>query len=521
MALIGKEEPRLWTRPLRDLTPETSFGFEAVAFAREVLGVELHPWQRWWLIHTLELAPGSFTSDALPELRFRTVITEVARQNGKSFLLMVRMLWRMFMWDDGTGHAPLVLGTAHKLSLAEEILDQTVKIVHRSDALYGSITHRHNTNGDKYFELSNGARYKCEAASDDGGRGLTVTDLGFDELRQQRDWSAWAAMSNTTNAVASSQVVGVSNAGEAKSTVLASLRSKGLAEIAAWAESSGEYVPEDPSLGWFEWSAPDDCSIWDRDGWAWSNPSLGHPRGPTEALLKSRADLVGLPGEGIPEAKFRTENLCQWVTAMERGPFDDESIEACVDLESVVDEASPLVVSVDTARDRSVSWVAVAGWRPDGVPHVEVIARRAFTDWVPAYLAGKDPGTLAFRPAATVVQGRGCHASSLIDFIEDADVPVTRCEGNDLTSACGQFFDRIVQGTVRFGDEPALLTALREVVVKNLGDAFVWNRDKSPVDVAPLCAATFALWGLVHGVSASAPKATAYGSDYGSWWEGV
>lgn len=167
-----------------------------------------------------------------------------------------------------------------------------------------------------------------------------------------------------------------------------------------------------------------------------------------------------------------------------------------------------------------MSWVAVAGWRPDGVPHVELIARRAYTDWVPAFLAGKAPGDLDFRPDATVVQGRGCHASSLIDFIEDADVPVTRCEGNDLTSACGQFFDRIVQGTVRFkADEEALMLALREVVVKSLGDAFVWNRDKSPVDVAPMCAATFALWGLVNGVTAKKPPTTAYGPEYGKWWE--
>ena len=82
MALIGKEEPRLWTRPLRELTPETSLGFEVVEFATDVLGVDLYPWQRWLLVHGLELESGS-------QLRFRKVFVMVGRQNGKSTLLQV------------------------------------------------------------------------------------------------------------------------------------------------------------------------------------------------------------------------------------------------------------------------------------------------------------------------------------------------------------------------------------------------------------------------------------------------
>ena len=51
----GYAEPRIWTKPLRELTPETSLGFEVIDYAREVLHVELRPWQKWLLIHALEL----------------------------------------------------------------------------------------------------------------------------------------------------------------------------------------------------------------------------------------------------------------------------------------------------------------------------------------------------------------------------------------------------------------------------------------------------------------------------------
>src|SRR4051812_38762322 len=73
--LLGSETPRLWTKPRRPLTPKTTAGYEAIAFAETVLGLILLPWQRWLLLHMLELNPdGTF--------RFRTVVILVARQNG-------------------------------------------------------------------------------------------------------------------------------------------------------------------------------------------------------------------------------------------------------------------------------------------------------------------------------------------------------------------------------------------------------------------------------------------------------
>lgn len=520
--LRGKTEPRLWTRPLRKLTPETSLGFEAIEFSEEVLGRPLHPWQKWFLVHSMELMPGSFASDDFPVFRFKTVILLVARQNGKSYIMSTRLLWRMLMWEQPEENAPLILGTAHKLSAAEEILDLSYNALRRSDALRGLIKRKSNVNGDKHVELTNGARYKCEAASDDGGRGLSVTDLGFDELRQQRDWSAWSAMSNTTNAIHSSQIIGVSNAGEAKSDVLRSLRAKGVAEIEAYLAYIADGGTDeqwaggaDKTLGLFDYGAPDDCDIWDREGWAQANPSLGYPGGPSEATIASLASMVGVPGEGMPEHKFRTENLCQWVTVMAEGPFPSEALEQCLDNVSEIAPESPLYIAVDTAKDRGMSYVAVAGWREDGLPHVEVITQRAYTDWVPKFLAND----LAFEPEAVIVQGRGSHASSLIDFIEDAGTPVTRCEGSNLTAACGQFYDRVIQGTVRWGEQPVLQLALGEAAIKTLGDSWIWNRDKSPVDIAPLCAATFALWGLVNAKRTETPISAYSSTDYGGWWK--
>ena len=50
-----------------------------------------------------------------------------------------------------------------------------------------------------------------------------------------------------------------------------------------------------------------------------------------------------------------------------------------------------------------------------------------------------------------------------------------------------------------------------------MGDSWIFNRDKSPVDIAPLCAASVALWGLTTGVKKE-KTASAYTDEYEKWW---
>lgn len=529
MQPLGHEEPRLWTRPLRELTPDTSFGFEAIEFSESMLGRPLMPWQKWLFIHTLELAPGSFTYDKHPDLRFDTVIIEVARQNGKSYWMSTRALWRMFMWDHPSGDSPLVVGTAHKETAAQEIKDIAARAVRSSAQLGQYYAHNYTNNGNNHLLLNTGARYRVEAASDDMARGLTVTDLLFDELRQQRNWDAWTAGSNTTNAVPNSQVIAVSNAGEAKSIVLASLRQQGIREIEQYFDHMAEHGTTDgyegTSLGLFEYSAADDASIWDRQAWAQSNPSLNHP-GPggkplvTEKMIASKARMVGVPGEGIPEHKFRTEVLCQWVTVSREPTFAPHLIEACTDDTSELAEDSPVYLAFDTSYDRSRTYLAIAGYRDDGIPHVEVIVERAGTEWLARMLAAPvgESGALTFAPTAVVAQGRGAPASSLIEYVEAEGVSVTRCEGPNLPASSSQFSDRVFNGTVRFRDDSSLMLALTETEKKSLGEVWVWNRKDSPVDAAPLCAVSMALWALESNASGP-PKVSAYaGETYERWW---
>jgi hypothetical protein len=316
--IVGRTVPRLYTRPLVTgepgpcecgcaLTDATSLGFQAIAFAETVAGAVLLPWQRWWLIHALELLPnGSF--------RFRTIVTLVARQQGKTWLLKILALWSMYL-----GVARLVLGSAQSLDIARESWQGAVEIVADQPELAAEVGNVRHANGEQCLTLINGARYRITASTGKAGRGLSVDLLILDELREHRDWAAWAALSKTTMARPNALTVCISNAGDDRSVVLNQLRDAALAAITA---AAADPLAEDDGLALFEWSAPEGCELSDPDGWAQAMPGLGHGT-ITEAAVRS-ALATDSP------AVFRTELLCQRVPTLDSA-IDPAAWKACAD----------------------------------------------------------------------------------------------------------------------------------------------------------------------------------------------
>lgn len=290
----GSAVPRLFTPPLRELTPDSSWGFELIDFARDVLGVTLDPWQRWLAVHMLELRGDG-------RLRFATTIIEVARQNGKSTFVSVMTLW--FMMVKGW---PLVLGTAQDLGTAEEVWESTLATLQDDEDLAPFVEKVIRVNGKKEFRLATHERYVVKAASRRAGRGMSGNLVILDELREQQNWLAWSAVTKTTNAQENRLIVGMSNAGDLTSVVLRHFRMMAHAAIgdpdgivaAAGeidvtaptaadvdvdledAEDAEFYLDamevDEDTLFLAEWSAEPGCEKTDRKGWAQANPSLGY-----------------------------------------------------------------------------------------------------------------------------------------------------------------------------------------------------------------------------------------------------
>lgn len=530
--LTGRTEPRIFTPPLRELrpavydddgetllSPATSLGFEAIEFAETVLGIELRPWQRWLLIHMLELLPNG-------RLRFRTCIVLVARQNGKTTLSVILSLF--FLYALGR---ELVIGTAQDLGLAEEVWAKAVELAREVPELAELIQQVVLQTGKQALILEDGERYLIKAANRKAGRGLSGDLVLLDELREHTNFQAWAAVSKTTMARANSIVLALSNAGDASSVVLAHLRKlahkalgdpDGINKLDAAATplqlpANLTQVPGS-QLGIFEWSSAPGAELTDPDALAQANPSVGYG----EFEWANIAAAL----ESDDEFTYRTEVMCQWADGAFHSPFGPGKWEAGI-VRGDDDHGRPLrkdqlpqiTSKIKVGVDYSGTWayITVCGWNNRNRPQVEVVARGAGVEWVRPWLEQR-----RHLIDAISGQGRGALISpTLTDLeqpwvdsagIEHEPLPVQRWQGEDLTAGTVRFFEAIKEDEIDHLADPALDLAAETAVTKTLtAGAFLVDRGKSPTDVTPLQAAIAAFWLLDRPTEA--PFRSAYEDD--------
>lgn len=274
--LLGSIYPRIFTPPLRELSPASSKGFEFLHWCFEN-GLEILPYQQILAIHMLELLEdGTY--------RFLTLLIILARQQGKTTLAMLLTLFRL-----DTEPGILVLGTSHTLDQSIETFRLTWKLAETCPALEDKYYKPNWATGRQTWEWKNGSRYKISAAREKAVRSWAVSLLICDEMRTHESMDVWSAASKTTRSQRMGQRLALSNAGDDKSVALTSLRNTAL---------SGK----DESLGLFEWSAPDGCALDDRAGWVAATPLLG-------SRVSERSMLSDMYSD--PPEIFRQEVLCQ------------------------------------------------------------------------------------------------------------------------------------------------------------------------------------------------------------------
>ncbi len=535
-ARFGSTTPRLFTAPLVSgdpgpcgcgcaLTDASTFGFEAVRFAEEVVKTVLRPWQRWLLIHGLELLPdGSF--------RFRNLVVLVARQNGKSILSVILALFFMYVMETRT-----VLSAAQDLDTAREIWNDGVSLVTEVDdddhpvrpGLRAFHSHTATVNGREALVLTTGERWKVKAANRKAGRGLRGDLIILDELREQHNWFAWSAITKTTMARPNAQVWCFSNAGDIASVVLRHLRLKAhrklgdpdgicAAEDADSAPTAADVelvVEDNPELDGLtvadlevevddlflaEWSAPPGVSIWDRDGWAQSNPSLGYGD-TTERAIASAAGTD-------PEWEFRTEVLCQWPDGALAGIFDTGTWQATMnrpdektgkmapaDILASNDQVD-VVAALDVSKDGARTYIAFAGWRADGVAQAELVAAQPGTEWAGPWLM-KHAG----RIECVVGEKESVPASDVLATLakdRTFTIPVAPIGGTEVGRVHGRCRGLLRDKAARHNPQPPLDQAAALSVTRPVGSNEVIDLRRSPVDAAPIRSWEFALYQLTQ-----------------------
>ena len=509
MSRKGIETPRIYTPPLRELTPDTSIGFEVIEFADKVLGITLLPWQKWLMIHALEVVDDE---DDGWRLRFRIVVAEAGRQNGKTTIGCVIALFFLYQLMVG-----LVLGTAQDVSNAEDTWQMCVDIAQSNKELSEAIKHVWYTNGSKRLQLVGNRDYRVRASNRKAGRGKSADLVLLDELREHQTWDAWAALSKTGMARKNSLLWCMSNAGDGTSVVLRHFRLKaharlgdpdGIVAALGYTETPADETADNSTLGWFEWSADPNADPGDINAWAQANPSLGY----TIDLETIKSAFANDPVD-----TFKTECLCQWVTSTVTPPFPIDSWEAGKDEKSSVDPKSALWWGVDISADRTKSAIGVCGKRPDGEWHIELVEYRSGTGWLISWFQNTAPN---YKGMKVGLQTRGAPIASMADIIGAIDgVEIIECAGKDVAGWCGRFWDAVASSAdeevdavpVHHVSQPALDLAANIAATRPLGDgAWAWDRNKSLEDISPLVAVTMAF----GAATATEPKSKLYESVY-------
>lgn len=486
---MGRTEPRLWTPPLRELTPETSYGFDVIKFADDVLGAPLDPWQEWTVIHGGELLP-----DGRP--RFRKLLVLVSRQNGKTHLLVVLSLYWLFVEN-----VSMVLGTSTKLDYAAESWKKACRMARKIPELRAEIPTKggiRKANGEQVlwradadeFEDDEGSRYKIAASNEEGGRSLTIDRLVLDELRHHYDYSAHDASVPAAIAVQDAQIWGISNAGSARSVVLNDWRDSALTYI-----NTGE---GDYRLGLIEYSAPDGSSPLDLDALAYANPNLGRRIDP-EGLLGDAKTAMEKGGKKL--AGFKTEHMCMTVPLLDPAIDPDKWAEGHVDGD-LSDCRDRVVTVMDVSIDEKHAVLVAAAVQGDGRVRVDVVRAwsgpqamnqlRAELSNEVGKVKPKKFGWFPDGPAASVAADLTAPKSDGTPKWAPVGVEVAELR-TEVTSVCMGLAEQVNSGQVVHSNDPLLNAHIEGAMKLRVGERWRFTRLG-----AGHCNAAYATAGAIH-----------------------
>lgn len=477
--LTGRQNPEVEAWHEGDETE----GDRAARFAAKV-GLWLLPWE-WMTVRAVLslLAPNEW---GIRLYTHRVVVIECTRQQGKTLMIILIILWKLFK------RRRRIVYTAQQWATAEDVFDRAVAIIDRVPSLkrrLASEPSKKDNRGRIVLKPLRGEKHVVQAQfgprTQHFARGFTeLDDVFFDEAYDLVP----REVANLTGAQAASenpQTFYVST----PPVLTAHPNCHRFAGLVRTIENGGA-----PGMYGALYRAPKSFKRGDPDAYPLAQPSYGvvgndrdmaaHLQGAQEAgpedLALFDADWLGW-GEYPPPANAAVSEIPaeKWT---EMGPKPGQPVPELI---------GPRVLVLT----REASWAITAAQRTTtGRPHIEVgYAEDASADAVVRKLV--DVYT-AWNPAALIVE-RGA-ASEVQVLIEAAGIEVVVPNRTEEAQACGGFLSDALTGLLSHSGQSGLETAVANAVKRKLpnSEAFVWEvRDAA--SHAQLNGATLARWALM------------------------
>lgn len=467
--VLGDQRPRVMWAP-----PSVSSAGDDAIDAAELAGLFLDEWQQLVLCQALGERPdGKWAAPNVGLL--------VPRQNGKGSILEARELAGLFVFGER-----VIIHSAHEQATASEQFRRLLDLIEGVPEFEQRILKTVKGKGSEAIELRGGQRIFFKTRTSGGGRGFTADCLIYDEamiLPQAFVGSVsptLAARSKLTQTGVQTWYAGsaVDQQIHEHGVVFARIREQGHAG--------------DNTVAWFEWSCdfdhPDKVGAADmlnRRLWAQANPSL-EIRIATEYVA---GEIVTLGARGFAVERLSVGDWPQTDGGASR-VISEEEWQECGDRASK--RSGPPVFAVDVTPERDKASIGVGGRRDDSLFHVEVVENLPGTGWLVAMCMAIQKK----HPRSKFVVDKRSPAGGFIPDLKAGRVKVVEIDTSQYAAACGEFFDAVVQRTLRYPDpQPEVAAALGAASKRKLGDAWAWDR-RLPVDISPLVAVTLALWGV-------------------------
>jgi phage terminase large subunit-like protein len=393
--------------------------------------------------------------------RRKTSLLLISRQNGKSHLGRVRVIWGMFYG----GEKKVIIMSANRatsLMLFREI----AWIIESTPELKAMTKAIRYANGGERIELLNGATLDVISDNSSSPRGRTADFLWIDEIREISE-DGYKAAVPVTRARANAQTFLTSNAGDHFSSVL-----NGLVERAK------DYPPE--TFGYYEYSAPQYCKIDITSDYFWksavapSNPALGY-------IITKESIEEAIATNPIEQT--RTETLCQWIDSLQ-SPWPHGVLEETSDNTLEMAVGAYTVFAFDVSPSRRNGSLVAGQLLPDGrigIGILETYSSQMAIDelkmaasikaWCDIY----KPRLVCFDKYAT---------QTIADRLSQAGVMTEDVSGQQFYKACGDLLEGLVNHRVVHNGQAELIQQMNNCAAKVNDSAWRIIKRKSAGDIS-------------------------------------
>lgn len=269
---VGDWHPTRYTASLTGTEEFPTQGDKLLRFAArhwsaaDIERFSLDPWQEWLIRHVLEQYPEDWPVEHLRgQLRYRQVVISMGRQNGKSLLAALLVLYFLVLHVRG----PRIIGLASIDRQAKIVYDRVKFGIDASPALSREI----KTTATRGITRKDGSGlYQTLPSKEESAQGEPASGAIYDELHLGLA-ALWDALVLAQRARRNALLVGITTAGDDGSLLLIRLYREGQAAIEG----------QDERFGFFVWEAASDELT--EEGVIAANPAVACGRVPLDLTM--------------------------------------------------------------------------------------------------------------------------------------------------------------------------------------------------------------------------------------------